>query len=92
MSPAMALYEARMALAEALRNQAVLLEKLAAAEAAELTLFDDPDTTMDAYRQAAREHSQALTARGEGEARIDAAYKRERAALREWVASLGKGR
>lgn len=90
MNPATVLYEARMALADALEQQAVRLRHLAAAEAAELTLLHTPDVTADALKQAHREHMAAITGCREAAAEYDRRWEQECCACAALAAEEGR--
>lgn len=90
MNPATALYEARMALASALEQQAAALKRMALAEAAELTLLHTPDVTADALKQAHREHMAAIVGCRTAEAEYDRCWDWESRAVRALAEAEGQ--
>ncbi len=92
MTPAMALYEARIAVAAALRVQAILFERHAAAERAEANLWNDPDATLEQLRAARQEHMAAWAAAIAGERHWEELRKQENAAIQQWVEATAEGR
>lgn len=82
------LHKTRMELAAALRTQAAFLEQLATAAAMESALRVGSAAPLAACREADRAVAGATVQRGEGEARLDALYKQERAALQQWIAAV----
>lgn len=92
MTPALALYEARMEVAAAHRELATLLERAAVAEQTTSNLWNDPDATPEQLRTARQESLAVWVAATDAQRRVERLQKAEYGAFRLFAGAVAEGR